>query len=174
MRRLPRVNDSLLVRTDFSDERAWTEICAESGSVHGAYVVPVSDRAFDLAPWKEVRAAVPAGDTGAAVLFIADAETMTARGHPVLAVSLSPGDGAPFRCVTAALAAVEDNLNSASLGWADFVSQAEPDGVFRGWLPGSPRSDQTGHPERQRAPPESPVSTPGAGTLAAALPGPAG
>lgn len=139
MPRLPRVNDSLLVRTDFSDNRAWAEVCAEARRVSDdglqAYLVPVSDRAYEGAPWQAVLAAVPASDAGAAVLFIADAESMAEPGHPVLAVSLFSGDGSPFRCVTTELAVVENNLNVAKLGWADFISQVGSDGVFRGWLP---------------------------------------
>jgi hypothetical protein len=140
MPRLPRVNDSLLVRTDFSSERAWALVCAEVGRTndHGfrAYVVPVSDRSYDGTPWQEVLAAVPAYDMGAAVLFIVDAETLTQPEFPVLAVSLYKEDGAPFRCVAGELATVENNLNVDKLSWADFASQVGSDGVFRGWLPG--------------------------------------
>lgn len=136
MPRLPRVNDSLLVRTDFSDEWMWSEVCSEAGRENEdgfrAYVVPVSDRSFDGAPWQPVLAAAPANDTGAAVLFIADAETLTEPGHPVLAVSLFKDDGTPFRSVTAELWAVENNLNVANLGWADFTGQVGSDGVYRG------------------------------------------
>lgn len=139
MRRLPRVNDSLLVRTDFSDNRAWAEICAEARRVSEdglmAFLVPVNDRTYDGASWQAVLDAVPANEMGAAVLFIADTEAMTLPGHPVLAVSRLAGDGSPFRCVTAELACLETNLNLAKLGWADFVSQVGADGVFRGWLP---------------------------------------
>lgn len=139
MPRLPRVNDSLLVRTDFSSERAWALVCAEAGRTneHGfrAYVVPVSDRSYDGAPWQAVLAAVPAHETGAAVLFIVDTETLTQPGYPVLAVSLFKEDGAPFRCVAGELATVENNLNVDKLSWADFASQVGSDGVFRGWLP---------------------------------------
>jgi hypothetical protein len=140
MRRLPRVNDSLLVRTDFSNARAWAGVYAEVRRVneHGfrAYVVPVGDRAFDGAPWQAILAAVPATDMGAAVLFVVDTETLSRPGYPVLAVSLFREDGAPFRCVATELATVEHHLNVDRLSWADLASQVGSDGVFRGWLPG--------------------------------------
>jgi hypothetical protein len=138
MPRLPQVTDSLLVRTDFSSERMWALVCAEAKRTndHGfqAYVTTISDRWFDGAPWQAIVSEVPANDRGAAVLFIADTETLAEPQYPVLAVSLRKEHGAPFRCVAAELATVESSLNVDKLGWADFASQVGIDGVFRGWL----------------------------------------
>jgi hypothetical protein len=56
-----------------------------------AYLEPVSDPAFDRLSREAVKAAVPANDHGAAVLFIADSTTVTSLDHPILVVNL-PGE----------------------------------------------------------------------------------
>jgi hypothetical protein len=142
MRILPARNWSLLVRTDFASERAWQQVAAEAAaeSAEGfqAVIELVADRAFESADWPAVKAAVPAKADGAAVLFIADSLTMTAPGHPILAVDLLEDDGGPpFRCVTAELWAVENNLNIANMSWDDFASEVDHDGVYHG-LPATP------------------------------------
>lgn len=71
---LPRLDDSsFLVRTDFANDDAWQELSDEAQQENQdgfrAYLVPVSDPAFDHLDWEAVRAALPAGDRGALVLF---------------------------------------------------------------------------------------------------------
>lgn len=46
---------------------------------------------------------------------------------------LDNGDNQPFRCVPAELWAVENNMNIANMGWEDFASAADEDGVLRGF-----------------------------------------
>jgi hypothetical protein len=89
--------------------------------------------AFEGASWPAVKAAVPANDHGAAVLFIADAATMMLPDHPILVVDLlEDGGGPPFRCIPPELWAVENNLNIANMGWNDFTDALDEDGVYRG------------------------------------------
>jgi len=87
---LPRSESSLLVRTDFTSEKAWQQLCAqaqeENGDGFGAYIEPVSDPDFDHASWIQVKAAVPADSQEAAVLFVADRTTLTSPEHPVVVV----------------------------------------------------------------------------------------
>jgi hypothetical protein len=98
-----------------------------------AYAEPVSDPAFENASWAEVRAAVPAHNEGASVLFIADATTLSSPDHPILVVDLLDRDLAPFRCVPSELWGVDNNLNLANLDWVDVADEVDDDGVFRGF-----------------------------------------
>ncbi len=133
---LPKSNSSLLVRTDFTSDDAWRQVSEEAQRENEdgfqAYLETVSDAAFDQASWEQVKAAVPAAGDGAAVLFVADAVTLTAAGHPVLVVDLRAGRQ-PFRCLPSELWVVENNLNLANMDWADFAGAAGDDGVFRGF-----------------------------------------
>jgi hypothetical protein len=63
MPELPKLNCSLLVRTDFTSDDAWRQVrnqaLRDSEEGFRAYLEPVSDPAFDGARWEKVKAAVP-------------------------------------------------------------------------------------------------------------------
>jgi hypothetical protein len=135
---LPRSGCSLLVRTDFTSDEAWRQVSgaalAEYEGGFRAYIEPVSDPAFDGAAWQAVKAAVPANDAGASVLFIADSMALTLPDRPILVVDLLDSSGRPpFRCVPPELWGVENNLNIANMGWEDLANAVDEDGVFRGF-----------------------------------------
>jgi hypothetical protein len=120
MSMLPRLNSSLLVRTDFTSEDAWQEVSDEARRENEdgfrAYLEAVSDPAFEGFGWEAVRAAVPANGHGARVLFIADSTALTLPDHPVLVVDLLDDTGGPpFRCILPELWGVENNLNIANM-----------------------------------------------------------
>lgn len=139
MPKLPRISSSLLVRTDFADDKAWQQLCADAqapseGDGFQAAIEPVSDLEFDAAPWEAVKAAVPANDEGAAVLFVADHTTLTSPDHAILVVDLLDVENrSPFRCIPSELWSVENNLNIANMDWDEFSNAADEDGVFRGF-----------------------------------------
>jgi hypothetical protein len=135
---LPRLNSSLLVRTDFTSDGAWQEVTDEAQRENEdgfrAYVAPVSDPAFDRVTWEMVKAAVPANDHGAVVLFIADSVTLTSPDHPILVVDLLDSSGKPpFRCIPSELWGVDNNLNIANMDWGGFAAAVDEGGVFRGF-----------------------------------------
>jgi hypothetical protein len=134
---LPRSSSSLLVRTDFTDDDAWDRMISEALREYEvgfrAYIEPVEDTALDGAPWDKVRAAVPANDHGAAVLFIADSWALKSPDHPSMVVDLRPTEEPPFRCIPSKLWSVDNNLNLANMDWREFVGAADDDGIFRGF-----------------------------------------
>lgn len=136
MPELPKLNCSLLVRTDFTRDDAWREVrdqaLQESEEGSRADLEPVSDPAFDGASREEVKAAVPADEDGAPVLFIADSTTLTRPDHPVLVLDLLEEDRRPFRCIPAELRGIGNNLNIADMDWAEFPDTADENSVFRG------------------------------------------
>jgi hypothetical protein len=145
---LPKLDSSLLVRTDFASDDDWRLVSekAQQENADGfrAYIEPVSDLAFDGATWQAVKEAVPANDHGASVLFIADGMTLTSPDHPILVVDLTDtflsvaefaeiADRTPFRCIPSELCSVENNLNISNMGWEEFASAVDSSGVFRGF-----------------------------------------
>lgn len=132
---LPQDEDSLLVRTDFSDDGSWERALAaarqENEDGFRAYFARVDDPAFAGAGWQAVKAAVPASGDRASVLFIADREALASPGHPFLVVDLAR-DREPFRCVAAELWAVENNLNISNMDWEDYADHTDEHGVYRG------------------------------------------
>jgi hypothetical protein len=77
---LPMLHCSLLVRPEFSNDAEWQQLThdpqRENEDGFRAYIEPVNDPAFHGASWEAVKAAVPANENGATVLFVADGRTL--------------------------------------------------------------------------------------------------
>ncbi|WP_371832763.1 MULTISPECIES: DUF6924 domain-containing protein [Nocardiaceae] len=133
---------SILVRTDFTDDAAWRALLQDAQAVHAdaqAVLTPVDDREFD--GWTVDMLLDLDVDSG--YLFVADARTFADPEGPILVLNTDQAeDGDPeeptsFRVIPEQLASVENNLSIANLGFIDYVESADADGVFRG-LPSQP------------------------------------
>ncbi|MEU5760119.1 hypothetical protein [Nocardia sp. NPDC047648] len=136
-RSLPE-GESLLVRTDFTDDVAWAQTLA---AVIASYdedtmteLTPVDDVSFDGLTPADLADLVD----GRTYVFLADATTMTDPEHPLLAVDTSDedarGDGDPvFRIAPTAMAEVEVNFLLANMDFEDYADGVDDDGVFRGF-----------------------------------------
>lgn len=142
--------DTLLVRTDFTDDDAWDQVQGEAATREWApdgfrtCFEPVSDPQWAGATWEAVKAAAPVDDTGPRVLFIADSVTFASSEHPVLVVDLDDNilsvaefpeiaSRTPFRCIPSELDSVEGNLSLGNMDWEEFAAAVGGDGVFRGF-----------------------------------------
>ena len=109
----PKPNESLVLRTDFSDDAAWDSICDAIKAPVGefrAYVDCVSDPQFDGAP---VERLIPKNN-GHTFLFIVDSETLTHPDRPILVLGLHDDVGRSFRVIPTEMWGVENNL---SISW---------------------------------------------------------
>ena len=131
---IPRTKNSLLLRTDFSDEAAWDALRAtieEPVDEFRAYVSCVSDRSFEGATVEQL---VPlARDAGHGFAFVADRVALTDPEQAVLVVDIWHEPGRTFRVIPSEAWAVENNLSLANLGFEDFANAVDQDGVFRGF-----------------------------------------
>jgi hypothetical protein len=121
-----------LIRTDFSDDDAWAAVNAtiripsEDGIL--ANVTVLGDRAYDGAGAEALRRLF----ANHAVIFVADATTMSHPDRPLLCVEIA-APGRAFRVIPGELWAPENNLSLANLDFGDFVASAGEDGIFRGF-----------------------------------------
>jgi len=131
---IPNTEDTLLIRTDFSHDVAWSEVIAavETPSADGflANLHIINQSAFDGISAQHLRAL--AADTDHAAMFVADEITMTAPEHPVLCIDLL-GSGRSFRIVPEELWGAENNLSLANMDFDEFADAVDDDGVFRGF-----------------------------------------
>jgi hypothetical protein len=156
MKPLPQVDETLLVRTDFSDEKAWQEVCA---GVHA--IDPAMRKALDLyasldesmaealatqgvpmphfvddpeyqGATTEQLVELATGDSGPYLMFIADETTMSRSEHPILVVDLNLQPGRTFRTIPSQVFAIDSSLFIANADWEDFDQSVDDDGVFRG------------------------------------------
>ncbi|WP_345498587.1 DUF6924 domain-containing protein [Nocardia callitridis] len=126
---LPSLLSVPLVRTDFTDDDAWTATSTsvtaqrhlQGGDVFCADVEPVDDTAFEALTATQLCQLVPPG-VDWSLLLIADRTTMTSAEHHVLVVDLDEDNlGRTFRATPPAIQEIENNLSLANMDWEDFA-----------------------------------------------------
>jgi hypothetical protein len=131
----PRVDTSLVLRTDFSDDLAWEALKAaiSAEDEHGDAFF-VSDPAYDGASVQSLidADATAADDAKLCHMFVADAVAMTGGEHALLVVDLFSAPYERVRVAPSAFAEVSANLAIANLDVADFADESDPEWIFRG------------------------------------------
>jgi hypothetical protein len=136
VKKLPKADNSLLLRTDFSDDAAWAALCdaVQVPSEEGfqARVDCISDPAYDGLTVEQLVGLAPKGGDHT-FLFIADRIALTGAEWPVLVVDLYDEPGRTFRVIPREMWGVENNLSIANMDYYEFADSVDPDGVFRGF-----------------------------------------
>jgi hypothetical protein len=130
----------LLVRTDYSDDRAWRAALSAATAVYqeddfermGALLQPVESPALaNLTP--EDLAALEREDY-LSEIAVADEQTM--RDQTLLFVDfneLNGQVGRTFRSIPSEVEPIVANLSIANMDFAEFADNTNPDGIFRGF-----------------------------------------
>ncbi len=153
MNELPKQEDTLLIRTDFSDEAAWQALRIAVATPTGddedflAVLHIVDEPGYAGLTARELVALAPEEDD---LLIVADERALREPGMPLLAVHVSgedeeggesgeDGGGTraggidELRVVARELWSVENSIALANMDWEEFVEAADDDGVFRGF-----------------------------------------
>lgn len=137
MKPLPNIEDSLLLRTDFTDDVAWASLCdaVQEPNEDGfkAHLVCISDLSYDGLTVEQLIELAPKGERCGehTFAFIADLATFSSPERPVLVVDLYNNPGRTFRVIVRELWGVENNLSIANMDYEEFADNVDPDGVFR-------------------------------------------
>ena len=125
--------NSIAIRTDFSDESAWQSICGEindPGNEFEAYLDYISDKAFSGLTVEQLPSVLEE-DSEVTFVFIIDRTALTHPEHPILVVDLLDEPGRTFRVIPKAVWAVQNNLSIANMDFSDFTRAADKDGILR-------------------------------------------
>lgn len=134
---------SLVIRTDYADDRAWAAVrslieAPVTVTVHGHEVGPflpivelVDGSGFDHLTVQGLLE-LAAGSPDHSIAFLVDGHTLSAPDHPILAVDLAEEPGRTFQVIARELWIVQTNVAVGNAGWDDYADHAGPDGVFRG------------------------------------------
>jgi hypothetical protein len=133
---LPRTEDTPVLRTDFSDRKAWdaVRVAVEAPKEHDfrAYVTFVDDPVYrGLTPEQVVE--LEDEDFPHAIVVLADEAALASPEMPLLVVDLVDEPGQTLRVVAEKLFSIENNLSIANMDFSEFADAAAPDGVFRGF-----------------------------------------
>jgi hypothetical protein len=137
MESLPTTNGTPLIRTDFSDEAAWSSALARirtpsQGDGFLADVSIVDDPRYDGLTSAELLTMV-SDSVGQAILIVADSTALTSPDVPLLVIGLADSRGREFRVIASELWGVENNLSLANMDFEEFAESVDADGVFRGF-----------------------------------------
>ncbi len=130
----------LLVRADYSDDRAWHAALSAATAVYdkddferiGALLLPVESPALSNLTAPEL-VPLPREDY-LSQIAVADAQTM--RNQTVLFVDLNELNeqvGRTFRSIPSEVEPIVANLSLANMDFAEFADSTDPDGIFRGF-----------------------------------------
>ena len=132
---------SVLIRTDFSDDRAWGQVVADAQAPQTpngftANFIPIDNTAWQGTTPEQFLAEV--GPPPPFYVFLADRTTIEDPEHPILAVDTGPREtghepGRTVRVIPSEMWSIENNLSLSNLDFRDFADHAGPDGVFRGF-----------------------------------------
>ena len=132
---LPRTDDALFIRTDFSDDGAWDSLAsaasAQSPDGFQANLHQVNDRVFEGASAEQLGPLV-ADASRHAIFFVADLVAMTHPESPVLCVE-ARGSRRGFRIIPSEMWGVENNLAIGNMDFEEFADSVDYDGIFRGF-----------------------------------------
>jgi len=133
---LPKTVETLVLRTDFSNDDAWIALCTAIQTPNEvgfkAYVECISDPAY-AGLTAEQLATLAAEDGDHTFAFLADQITFTDPEQSILVVNLSKESGRAFRVVPGEMWSVENNLSLANMDFCEFADAVDSDGVFRGF-----------------------------------------
>lgn len=135
MKPLPRTENSLVLRTDFSNDAVWETVCLEIRKPVGefrAYVDCVSDANYAGLNVEDV-VALASKDKDRTFLFVVDELTITSQEHLILVIDLCNEPGQSFRVIPLAMWSVENNLSITNMDFEEFADNSDSSGVFRGF-----------------------------------------
>jgi hypothetical protein len=137
MKPIANTENSLVLRTDFSDDAAWNAVCSAVQAPQGplqfmANVDFVSDREYEGATFAQlVSIATEVADRS--FIFVVDPTTMTHGEHPVAVLDVSSAAGRTFRVIPSEMWSVENNLSIGNMDFDEFADAVDADGIFRGF-----------------------------------------
>jgi hypothetical protein len=136
---LPKSDQALVLRTDFSDDAAWRAIRsaieapvrAPGGSIDFfAYVTFVDDRNYGDLDTTQIRGLF-GPESNQSFVIVVDRTAVAHPEHPVLILDLFDPSGQTFRALPSAVQAIENNLSIANMDFEEFAAAVDEDGVFR-------------------------------------------
>lgn len=133
MKNVPETPNALVLRTHFTDDKAWLSICKEIRKPVGdfqAYVDFVSDPTYDGITVKQLLSLI-SKNSKHKFIFVVDHEALSHPDKPILVIDLLKEPGRTFRVIPSEMWSVENNLSIANMDFADFANSVDSDGIFR-------------------------------------------
>lgn len=133
----PHTENTLVLRTDFSNQAAWDKICQRIRKPVGwlrfrANIEFLNDPVYDGISLEQLLAQLPK-NYNHSFIILADQTAIQSAEHPLLVVELYDHPGNSFRAIARAVQGIENNLSIANMDFEEFSSAVDADGIFRGF-----------------------------------------
>jgi|SRR5689334_19558002 len=137
MKAIPETQDALVLRTDFSNQAAWDEICTTIrepvGDFHFVANVEILDNIeYAGLTTNRLLEFIPR-DYHHSFIVVADQIAISHPDHPLLIVDLYERTGREFRAIPSQIQSIENNLSIANMDFEEFANAVDEDGIFRGF-----------------------------------------
>ncbi len=137
MKPLSPTEHPLVLRTDFSNQTIWEEICNLIEQPVGDFGFLANVEFVDNPEYRDLTRdqllELLPRNYNHTFIILADHITHARSDHPLLVVNLCQKSGCEFRAVPTQIQAIENNLSIANMDFADFANSVAADGVFRGF-----------------------------------------
>jgi hypothetical protein len=136
MKTLPLTENAHILRTDFSDNVRWEQVCAtirEPNDGFVAYVEFVDDPDFEDYTIEQIIDSLPDAYE-ASFIIVVDHFTMEMEDNPVLVIDLLDEEGRSFRALPSQVQSIESNLSIANMDFYEFAEAVDEETeIFRGF-----------------------------------------
>ncbi len=137
MKQIPQTENPLVLRTDFSSQDVWEEICGTIREPVGDFGFLANVEFLDNAEYSGIYKArlleLLPKNYNHSFIIIVDRTSITLLDHPLLIVDLYERSGYEFRAIPSQVQAIENNLSIANMDFEEFADAVDEDGVFRGF-----------------------------------------
>ena len=140
MKPIPQTENALVLRTDFSDQAAWTAICETILKPVGIFRFRANVEFLDDAAYAGISMdqllTLASPNYNHSFIILVDQTAISQPDHPLRVVDLYEGSGKEFRAVPSQIQGIENNLSIANMDFEEFSDSVDEDGVFRGFREG--------------------------------------
>ena len=137
MKPIPQTENALVLRTDFSDQAAWSAICETILKPVGIFRFRANVEFLDDATYagisKDQLLALASPNYNHSFIILVDQAAISHPEHPLLIVDLYERSGKEFRAIPSQIQGIENNLSIANMDFEEFAESVDQDGVFRGF-----------------------------------------
>lgn len=128
--------DSILVRTDYTDDASWQQTLAAATAPYGeegfqANFIAVDDPDWAGATEAEIREIAAAEGLREPAIFVVDSHAVLVP-HEILVLGLRGSQGS-FRCPADKVAEPQNNLALANMDFEEYAGAVDHGGVYRGF-----------------------------------------
>ena len=137
MKPIPKTENPLVIRTDFSNQSVWEKICKTIRDPVGIFRFRANVEFLDDAEYADITTnqlmELLPNNYNQTFIIVVDQTTISNPDHPLLIVDLYNGSGSEFRAIPSQIQGIENNLSIANMDFEEFAEAVDEDGIFRGF-----------------------------------------